>query len=81
MATYSWPSSGGTAGSNPSVSLLGQPIPGYATLVGGENPSGDTMALQTDANGYLYVSLAGTGVEPIPVSQSGVWNITNIKCF
>lgn len=78
MATYSWPSSGGTAGSNPSVSLIGQSIPGDATLVGGENPSGNLMALQTDANGYLYISLGGAGVEPIPVSQSGVWNITNI---
>jgi hypothetical protein len=78
MSSFSWPSTTGGSSSNASIGPNGSTAPSSSTEVAGVNPSGNLQPLQTDASGYLYVSLAGAGVEPIPVSQSGVWNITNI---
>ncbi len=46
-----------TGGANPSVGPTGDPIPSEATLIGGENPSGDLTPVQTDVNGNLIVSI------------------------
>src|ERR1700679_1655629 len=78
MSTFSWPSTTGGSSSNASIGPNGSTAPSSSTEVAGVNPRGNLQPLQTDASGNLYVSLAGAGVEPIPVSQSGVWNINNI---
>lgn len=71
MTTLSWPSSGGTAGSNPSVSPTGQSIPSEATLVGGENPSGDLTPLQQTADGALIISPDPTTIGNVNISEYG----------
>lgn len=52
------PSSGSS--SNPSVGPNLTPIPSDSTLVAGEDTNGDLHPLQTDASGYLYVSVGST---------------------
>jgi hypothetical protein len=60
------------AGTNPSVSTNGAPIPGSSTLVAGENPSGDQQPLQTDSSGYLYVDIASSSglANPLPTKDA-----------
>lgn len=48
--------SGTFTGGNDSVAPIGGPIPADATLVGGEDPSGDFKALQTTSTGILKVT-------------------------
>ncbi len=76
MQNYVYPSAAASA--NASVSGNGSPIPGSSTLVAGENPSLNLQPLQTDGSGNLLVSIAAGFPNPLPVTQSGVWNITNI---
>lgn len=68
---YRYPASASSA--NASVALDGGPIPGSATVVAGENPSGNVQVLQTDASGALITtpSPTGTSNENL-VSVSGV---------
>lgn len=78
MPSFSWPSTTGGSSSNASIGPNGSTAPTSATLVGGENPSGNLTPIQLDASGNLLVSLAADPTGPLPVTQSGVWNITNI---
>jgi hypothetical protein len=61
-----------TAAANPSVGPNGQPIPGEATLVAGENPTGNLEPLQTDSSGNLLVSLAAEPGAPLAVNLTEV---------
>jgi hypothetical protein len=56
-------------GSNASVGPNGSPIPADATLVAGENPSGNLQPLQTDASGALLVDTSG-GSAPVNLNGS-----------
>jgi hypothetical protein len=67
MSTFYAQYPASAAGSNPSIGVNGAPIPGDATLVGGENPSGNLEPLQTDASGNLLVSLAAEPGAPLHV--------------
>lgn len=77
MSTFSWPSTTGGSSSNASIGPNGSTAPTSSTEVAGVNPSGNLTPLQLDANNSLLIAF-GAGAEPIPVSQSGTWNITNI---
>lgn len=56
MSQFIYPPSA-AAGSNPSVSANGDPIPASSTLIAAENPSGDLQPLQTNAAGDLLVEI------------------------
>ena len=56
--------------SSPSTGTNGSPIPGFSTLVAGENPSGDLQPLQTDVSGSLLVSLAASLLNPLPTQDA-----------
>ncbi len=58
--------------SNPSVGPNGDPIPSQATLVAGENPSGDLQPLQTNAAGALITSPDPAGVQHVIVDSSAL---------
>src|SRR6202789_1968 len=77
MSSFSWPSTTGGSSSNASIGPTGSTAPSSATEAAGVNPSGNLIPLQLDANNNLLVAFGST-VEPIPVAQSGTWNITNI---
>lgn len=68
---YSYPPISVSA-SNPSIGVDGSPIPGSSTVVAGENPSGQTQPLQTDAAGNLLVNIASsTGPDDVNLAQVG----------
>ena len=56
MAQYAFYPPSGSGSANASVGPNGSPIPTSATLVAGENPSGNLQPLQTDASGALVVT-------------------------
>lgn len=60
MASYTWPSSGGSGGSDASVGVNGEPIPGSSTLIGGEDPSGNLQPAQLDSDKNLLVSVSAS---------------------
>lgn len=70
---FRYPASG-SAASNPSVAPDGGPIPGSATVVAGENPSGNVQVLQTDSSGALIVSPLGTSSTVNARLQDGAGN-------
>lgn len=65
-----YPSS--SASANPSVGPNGQPIPSDATLVAGENPSGNLQPLQTDSSGSLLVTISTEPTTPLNVNLTEV---------
>lgn len=74
MATFQYiryPASPSVTG-NASVGANGSAIPLASTLVGGENPSGNMMPLQTDSSGNLKVSLSADPVDPLDVNLADV---------
>jgi len=75
------PITGSISSTNPSVGLIGSPVPLSAAQVGGEDPSGDLAALNLSAAGNLRVD--GSGVtQPvsgtITANQGGTWTLDSI---
>lgn len=64
---------------NASVSGNGSPIPSSSTLVAAEDTGGNLAPLLVDASGNLKVAISAGLANPLPVSQSGTWNINNIS--
>lgn len=51
---------GSFTGDNASVGPTGAPIPGSATLVGGEDPNGNLEPIHLDSNGAILVNTSGS---------------------
>src|ERR1700677_4738329 len=66
----------GSTSVNPSVGPNGGPIPGDATLVGGENPSGNLQPLQTDSSGALIVTPEAGSTGNVNLTEVGGAAIT-----
>jgi hypothetical protein len=66
----------GAGSANASVGPTGAPVPASATLVGGENPSGNLTALQTDASGNLFITPAAGSLTNVNLTQVGGTPIT-----
>lgn len=91
--TGALPVTGSFSFTDPAIGPTGDPVPTEAQLQGGDN-AGTLRAMVVDSSGRQIVAGGGTagtptggvlsvqGVAsgtPIPASQSGTWNITNIS--
>lgn len=63
---YTWPSVSVQA-TNPSVGTNGVTSPSSSTLVAGQNPSGNTQPLQTDAGGVLLVQATAPANQDVTI--------------
>lgn len=54
---------------NPSVSVIGNAIPGDATLIGGKNQSGNLQAIATDYTGRVFVDFFDSSGNSVTLGQ------------
>lgn len=76
------PISGGSS-ANASVGIIGDPIPAEATLIGGNDPSGDLRPANVDAQGNLQITIADDQIGIATASnqsiEQGLMQTTNNK--